>query len=112
MRRVRNGIVSLIGVCIITLLLSGITMAQQDKVIELTYGEPSPVDHTFSVVDKDVDGRRSKKRPTGGKIRTLLGGAITGGMDAAKEWIQGAIDMAFINPTVSKSGFQIAKESI
>lgn len=73
MRRVRNGIVSLIGVCIITLLLSGITMAQQDKVIELTYGEPYPVDHTFSVVDKDVDGQDRKRDQRAGKIQTLLG---------------------------------------
>ncbi len=55
-------------------------------------------------IEKETNGRV--------KFKPYWGGAITGGMDAAKEWIQGAIDMAFINPTVSKSGFQIAKESI
>jgi TRAP-type C4-dicarboxylate transport system substrate-binding protein len=111
MQRVRNGIVLLIAVCFIALALPGITTAQQGKVIELTYGTPYGVDHTYSIIDKRWMAKVEKETNDRVKFKPYWGGAVIGGRDAAEELTQGAIDIAFLNPTTSKSGFQITKAS-
>ena len=111
MQRVRNGIVLLIAVCFIALALPGITTAQQGKVIELTYGTPYGVDHTYSIIDKRWMAKVEKETNDRVKFKPYWGGAVIGGRDAAEELTQGAIDIAFLNPTKSKSGFQITKAS-
>ena len=111
MQRVRNGIVLLIAICFIALALPGITTAQQGKVIELSYGTPYGPDHTFSVVDKRWMAKIEKETNGRVKFKPYWGGAIIGGRDAVEELTQGTVDMAFINPTTSKSGFQITKAS-
>ena len=111
MQRVRNGIVLLIAVCLIALALPGTTMAQQDKVIEVTYGTMWGIDHPFSIVDKKWMDKIEKETNGRVKFKPYWGGAVIGGRDAAEELTQGAIDIAFLNPTTSKSGFQITKAS-
>ncbi len=79
MQRVKNCVVLLIAVCFITLALPDITAAQQDKVIELTYGTPYGVDHSFSVVDKRWMAKVEKETNGRVKFKPYWGGAIIGG---------------------------------
>ena len=111
MKRARNGIILLVAACFIVVALPGITMAQQNKVIEITYGTPYAVDHMFSVTDKKWMAKVEKETNGRVKFKPYWGGAIIGGMDAAEELVQGAVDMAFVNPTTSKSGFWITRAS-
>jgi TRAP-type C4-dicarboxylate transport system substrate-binding protein len=105
--------VLLIAVCFIALALSGITTAQQGKVIELGYGTPYAIDYPFSVVDKKWMAKVEKKTNGRLKFKPYWGGAVIGGKkDAAEELAQGATDIAFINPSTSNSGFQITKTSM
>ena len=111
MKRARNNIILLIAACLIVVGFSGTTMAQQEKVIEITYGTPFGIDHPFSVTDRKWMAKVEKETNGRIKFKPYWGGAIIGGRDAAEELTQGAIDMAFVNPTTSKSGFLITKAS-
>ncbi len=105
--------VLLIAVCFTALALPGITTAQQGNVIELGYGTPYAIDNPFSVVDKKWMAKVEKETNGRVKFKPYWGGAVIGGnKDAAEELAQGAIDIAFINPSTSNSGFQIAKASM
>ncbi|HVN97716.1 MAG TPA: TRAP transporter substrate-binding protein DctP [Syntrophorhabdaceae bacterium] len=111
MRKVRNTIGLLMAVCLISVILPCFAAAQQQKVIELTYGTPYGVDHPFSVVDRKWMAKVEKETNGRVKFKPYWGGAVIGGRDAVEELTQGAIDMAFINPSTSKSGFQILRAS-
>ncbi|HVN97922.1 MAG TPA: hypothetical protein VMT62_15945, partial [Syntrophorhabdaceae bacterium] len=112
MEKVRNSLVLLIAVSFLMLGLSGITMAQQGKVIEITYGTPFGPDNPFSIVDQKWMAKVEKETNGQLKFKPYWGGAIIGGRDAAEELRQGAVDMAFINPTTTKSGLLITKASM
>ena len=112
MQRVGKGILLLIAVCFIALALPGVTTAQQAKVIELAYGTPYSPDIPYSVVDKRWMAKIEKETRGQVKFKPYWGGAVIGGnKDAAEELAQGATDIAFVNPTTSRSGFQICKAS-
>ncbi|HVN96106.1 MAG TPA: TRAP transporter substrate-binding protein DctP [Syntrophorhabdaceae bacterium] len=102
--------------CIVPVILAALmipchVMAQQAKVIELTYGTPYAADHAFSLTDQKWIAKIEKETNGRVKIKPYWGGAIIGGRDAVEELTQGAVDMAFINPATSKSGFLIHKAS-
>jgi TRAP-type C4-dicarboxylate transport system substrate-binding protein len=111
MKRTRNSIILLVAACFIVVGLPGITMAQQNKVIEITYGTPFGVDHPFSVTDRKWMAKVERETNGQVKFKPYWGGAVIGGRDAVEELTQGVVDMAFVNPTTSKSGFPITKAS-
>jgi len=112
MKLTKRGIVFLATICFITLGLSGATMAQQKKVVELTYGTPYGADAALSVIDKRWMDKVEKEANGLVKFKPYWGGSIIGGRDVAEQVTQGAIDIALINPTASKSGFPITKASM
>ncbi|HVN97933.1 MAG TPA: TRAP transporter substrate-binding protein DctP [Syntrophorhabdaceae bacterium] len=111
MKQIKRGLMLFIAACIIAIILPGIGAAQQGKPIELTYGTPYGVEHTYSIVDQKWMAKIEKETNGRVKFKPYWGGAVIGGRDAVEELQQGAIDIALINPSTSKSGFQITKAS-
>ncbi|HVN97105.1 MAG TPA: TRAP transporter substrate-binding protein DctP [Syntrophorhabdaceae bacterium] len=111
MKMARNSIISLVAACLIMAGVAGAAMAQPKNVIEITYGTPFGVDHPFSVTDRKLMAKVEKETNGQVKFKPYWGGAVIGGRDAVEELTQGAVDMAFVNPTTSKSGFPITKAS-
>lgn len=99
-----------IAICLIGFALPG-NAAQPGKVIELSYGTPYGVDHTFSNIDKRWIDKIEKETNYRVKIKPYWGGQIIGGKDAMEELREDAVDIAFVNPSTTKSGFQILKAS-
>ena len=97
--------------CLVALLLPRIATAQQSKVIDLSYGTPVGPDHTFSVVDAKWIAKIEKETNGRVKIKPYWGGSIIGGKDAMEELRQDAVDIAFVNPSTSRSGYAILKAS-
>jgi len=104
--------IMLLAVCLIGLTLPTMGAAQQGKAIELTYGTPYGIEHPFSIVDKKWIEKIEKETNGRVKIKPYWGGAVLGGQDAVQELQQGAVDIGFVNPSTSKSGFQIFKASM
>ncbi|HVN97990.1 MAG TPA: TRAP transporter substrate-binding protein DctP [Syntrophorhabdaceae bacterium] len=111
MKKIGNGILLLVAMFLVVAGFSANAVAQQNKVIEITYGTPYPVDHMFSITDRKWMDKIEKETDGRIKFKPYWGGAVIGGRDAAQELVQGAVDMAFVNPTTSKSGFPITKAS-
>ena len=95
-----------------TFAVPGAVMAQQEKVIELTYGSAMGPDHTFSRADiawfakieKETNGRVKFKPFWGG---TLIG--MTG--DSIDEVVKGVVDIGLISAGMARAGYDIAKGS-
>ena len=108
----RRGFLALVvAVSVLCAGLPGTVAAQQAKVIELSYGTPYGIDHTFSIIDKKWIDKIEKETDHRVKIKPYWGGQIIGGKDAMEELREDAVDIGFINPSTTKSGFQILKAS-
>lgn len=108
----QNNILTLIvAACFAALLLPGVATAQQGKVIESSYGTPVGMDNPFSVADVKWIARIEKETNGRVKIKPYWGGSIIGGKDAMEELRQDAVDIAFVNPSTSRSGYAILKAS-
>jgi TRAP-type transport system periplasmic protein len=92
-------------VCIMTVVLPGISVGQQGKVIELTYASPVGPDHTFSVVDRKWMEKVEKETNGRVKIKPFWGGTLVGSRDAVDEMVQGVADIGFISPGYAKGGY-------
>ena len=88
------GLVSAL-VCIMALVLPGMSAGQQGKVIELTYASPVGPDHTFSVVDRKWMEKIEKETNGRVKIKPFWGGTLVGSRDAVDEMVQGVADIRF-----------------
>ena len=104
-------IVLLAAAFILAMVSSGPVLAQQAKVIELTYGSPYGADESVSKADQKWMAKIEKDTNGRVKIKPYFGGQIIGGANAVDEVAQGAADIGLINPLNSKTGFTICKAS-
>ena len=111
MKGQNNILILIVAACFAALLLPGVATAQQGKVIELSYGTPVGMDNPFSVADVKWIAKIEKETNGRVKIKPYWGGSIIGGKDAMEELRQDAVDIAFVNPSTSRSGFAILKAS-
>jgi TRAP-type C4-dicarboxylate transport system substrate-binding protein len=110
MGRMRTLVIFAVVAFVVALVLPGRTMAQQGKVIELTYGSPYGPDHTFSKTDKRWIAKIEKETNGRVKIKPFWGGAIIGGgSDAMDEVVKGVADIGFVSPGQARSGYEFAK---
>jgi TRAP-type C4-dicarboxylate transport system substrate-binding protein len=111
MKRIRSTVVVLAAILFVAFAMPAGVMAQQ-KVIELTYGTPYNVDHTFSKTDQKWFAKIEKETNGRVKFKPFWGGAIIGGGGGAiDELAKGVADVAFISPGQAKTGFDLAKAS-
>ena len=96
-------------VCIISVSFTGLSKAQQAKVIELTYASPVGPDHTFSIVDKKWIEKIEKETNGRVKIKPFWGGTLVGSRDAIDEMVQGVADIGFVSPGYAKSGYYFTR---
>jgi hypothetical protein len=94
-------------VCAVSMTAAGVSMAQQGKVIELTYASPVGPDHTFSVVDRRWMEKIEKETNGRVKIKPFWGGTLVGSRDAIDEMAQGVADIGFVSPGYAKSGYNL-----
>ena len=111
MKDQRNVFITVAAACFVALLLPHIAAAQQGKVIELSFGTAFGVDNPFSIVDAKWIAKIEKETSGRVKIKPYWGGSIIGAKDAMEELRQDAVDIAFANPSTSRSGFPILKAS-
>jgi TRAP-type C4-dicarboxylate transport system substrate-binding protein len=111
MEKIRSVIIVLAALLFVAFVFPAGVMAQQ-KVIELTYGTPYNVDHTFSKTDKKWFAKIEKETNGRVKFKPFWGGAIIGGGGGAIDEIaKGVADVGFISPGQAKTGFDLAKAS-
>ncbi len=109
-KQVRSVLFFVAAVIITALVLPGPTVAQQSKVIELTYGTPYGPDHTFSKTDKEWFAKIEKETNGQVKFKPFWGGTIIGGgANAIDEMVKGVMDVGFISPGQARSGYDLAK---
>jgi TRAP-type C4-dicarboxylate transport system substrate-binding protein len=96
-------------VCAVSMTAAGVSMAQQGKVIELTYASPVGPDHTFSVVDRRWMEKIEKETNGRVKIKPFWGGTLVGSRDAIDEMAQGVADIGFVSPGYAKSGYNFTR---
>ena len=97
------------ALCVMSAAPCGRALAQQGKVIELTYGTAFSADHTFSRADQKWIAKIEKDTNGRVKIKPYWGGQVIGGTNAVDELAAGVADIAYINPANTKTGFTLCK---
>lgn len=102
-------VVLLMALSVLSVATSGRALAEQGKVIELTYGTAFSADHTFSRADQKWIAKIEKDTNGRVKIKPYWGGQVIGGTNAVDELAAGVADIAYINPANTKTGFTLCK---
>ncbi|HVN97218.1 MAG TPA: TRAP transporter substrate-binding protein DctP [Syntrophorhabdaceae bacterium] len=112
MKRTKILAVLFVGAFFVMLTLPGVTIAQAQNVIKLTYASPYGPDHSFSKADKRYFDKIEKDTKGRVKITPYWGGTLMTGADAIDELAAGTADMALISPSAAKAGYDLTKASV
>jgi len=111
MQKIRNAAVLLTAAFFAVLVIPCYTTNAQAQAIELTYGTPYGIDHTFSMADKKWMEKVEKESKGKVKFKPYWGGTLLSSRDGVEEVTKGVVSIGCVMPSYTKAGYPIHKAS-